>query len=153
MRAGEVDGAVGEVGQRAGHAVERPEPGEVGRRRDQRRLPLHLPQQRPHRVPPRPDRRGAAASSARSQRLVRAALGQPQQRRRLAQREFREIGAVAAERAEQRRAARRGRRRRGTAASPFGEMLHQAVGRRAVEGTGQAVRGEDVLGHGPGGKA
>ena len=96
--AGEVDGAVGQVGQRAGDGIERPEPGQVGRGDDQRRLPLHPPQHRPHRVARRARVGMAQRRQGEVEGLVRAALGQPQQRRRLAQRELRQVGAVAAER-------------------------------------------------------
>jgi hypothetical protein len=152
MRAGEVDGRVGQLRQRAGDAVERPEPGEVGGGDDQRRLPLHLPQQRPHRLPRRAGIGVAQRREGEVQRLVRPALQQPEERQRLALRQLRQVGAVAAEAGEQRGAARAGGQGAGRGVA-LGALLHQAVRRLPVEGTRQALRREFGLGHDAGGKA
>ena len=86
-----------------------------------------------------------SGSSAQGQRLVRPALGKALQRQWLAQREFRQVGAVAAQRLQQRPALGRGGEGPGGGVA-LGEALDEPGRALGIMGTGQAVRGDSGRG-------
>ncbi len=144
MRAGGVDGGLGEVRQRPGHAVERPQPGDVADRGGQRALPLGLAQQGGDRGARRLGVDARQRVERAVHRVIRPAFGQQHQRRRFAHREVGEIGAVPAQRLQQRPAGGRG----GEVAlggAAFGETLPRHGGGGRVEGAGQAFGREAGL--------
>jgi len=133
VRHGMVDRRLGERGKCSGHALQGPRAGEVGRRHDQRRLPLHPPQHRGDGVA----RRGRIGTAERrerqGERVVVAALGAAQQHRGFAQREVAEEWAVAAEQRQQRRTAWVGREGVGGVAGR-GKGAPEIVGRGGGHG-------------------
>ena len=150
--AGEVDAGLRQVRERLRDPVQPPKAGDIGGGDDQRGLALHLAQQRRHLVAAGGGVGVTQRVHRQGLRLVRAAFHQPGQGGRLAQRQVRQVGAVAAQRVQQRGALGGGGEGAGGRVA-LGEALAQPLGGRGVEGGWQAFRQQRGVVHCIRGKA